>query len=108
MILSILESLEKQIAKAILVSGFFVNLEKAGRASLMVQDCYDRQKIAEHAREIVLINADDDPRGCTDIQARPIAKRLGATFVFAEGMGHMGSGTFNDPCEHLPLLFQYC
>jgi predicted alpha/beta hydrolase family esterase len=57
----------------------------------MLQDTYDRQKIAQYAGKIVLINADNDPRGCTDTQARPVAKKLGATFVLAEGMGHMGS-----------------
>jgi predicted alpha/beta hydrolase family esterase len=88
-ILSVLELLDVQIAKAILVAGFFVDLDKAGRASLMLQETYDRQKIATNAREITLINADNDPRGCTDTQARPVAEKLGATFVLAESMGHM-------------------
>lgn len=105
-ILSILESLTQPIAKAVLIAGFFIELDKAWRASLMLQDTYDRQKIAQHAGEIVLINSDNDPRGCTDTQARPVAKKLGATFVLAEGMGHMGSWTFNDPCKKLPLLVE--
>ena len=105
-ILSILESLEKKIAKAILVSGFFVELDKAWRAKLMLQDTYDRQKIAQHAGKIVLINADNDPRGCDDKQARPVAENIWATFVLAHGMGHMWSGTFNDPCKKLPLILE--
>ena len=106
-ILSILESLEQPIAKAILVSGFFVQLEKAGRASLMLQDSYDREKIRANAPEIMLINSENDPRWCTDLQARLVAERLWARFVLATGMGHMGSGTFGDPCEELPLILAY-
>lgn len=107
-ILSILEVLEKPIKKAILVSWFYVPLEKAGRAKLMLQDSYNRAKIQASAGEIILINSDNDPWGCDDIQARPVAEKLGAQFVLAEGMGHMWSDTFDDPCLSLPLLLDYC
>ena len=50
----------------------------------MLQDQYDREKIRKNAQEIILINSDNDPRGCTDTQARPVAERLGAQFVLAE------------------------
>jgi hypothetical protein len=55
----------------------------------------------------VLINSDDDPYGCDDTQARLVADSLWAVFVFAEWMGHMWSGYFDDPCEELPLLLPY-
>jgi predicted alpha/beta hydrolase family esterase len=106
-ILSILEQLKQPIAKAILVSWFYQELEKAWRAKLMLQDQYDREKICKNAQEIILINSDDDPRGCTDTQARHVAKHLGAQFVLAKWMGHMGTQTFNDSCTQLQLLLKY-
>lgn len=106
-ILSILEQLKQPIAKAILVSWFYQELDKAWRAKLMLQDQYDRERIRKNASEIILINSDDDPRGCTDTQAHPITEHLGAQFVLAKWMGHMGSLTFNDPCTQLQLLLKY-
>ncbi len=106
-ILSILEQLHQPIAKAVLVAGFFVELEKAGRAKLMLQASYDRKKIGNNGQEIILINSDNDPRGCTDMQARPVAEKLWATFVLATWMGHMGTNTYHDPCVELPLLHSF-
>lgn len=106
-ILSILEALETPIAKAVLVSGFYTDLGGSDSAMLMLQDSYDREKIADNARDSILINSDNAPRGCTDIQARPVAEKIWAQFVLATWMGHMGSGTFDDPCEELPLVCSY-
>ena len=107
-ILSVLEALEQPIAKAILVSGFYKVLDEGDISQLMLPEQFDRAKIRNHCKEIILINSDNDPWGCDDAQARPVAEKLGAQFILAQGMGHMGSGTFNDPCLSLPLLLGYC
>lgn len=106
-ILSILEKITKPIQQAILVSWFFVELPEAKRAKLMLQEAYNREKIQQNAAEIILINSDNDPRGCTALQAQPIAEKLWATCIVAPWMGHMWSWTFNDPCENLPILLNY-
>ena len=52
----------------------------------------------------MLKNSDNDPWGCDDKQARPVAEQLEAKFILAEGPGHMGSGSFNQPYREFPLL----
>ncbi len=71
----------------------------------MLQDEeYDWEAIKHSAKEIVLINSDNDPWGCDDKQARPVAEKLVATFILAKGQGHMGSATFNQPYREFTLL----
>lgn len=60
----------------------------------------------QHAKQIILINSDNDPWGCGDEQARPVVEKLGAEFVLAKGQGHMGSNSYNQPYKEFPLLKQ--
>jgi len=103
-ILSLLESLPSPINQAVLVAGFYEPLSDDGYSDLMLQDSYDGKKINANAKEIILINSDNDPWGCDDNQARPIAEKLGAKFVLAEAQGHMGSTSFNQSYDKFPLL----
>jgi predicted alpha/beta hydrolase family esterase len=106
LILSLLERLEKPVAKAVLVSGFYQDINDEGYSPLMLQDSYNWQKIKAKAKEIYLLNSDNDPWGCTDQQARPAAQQLQAPLIVMFGQGHMGSGTFNQPYKKLPLVKQ--
>lgn len=107
LILSLLDAIDEPIEKAILVAGYTGPLPDIERTKHMIQPSYDIQKMKDNAEEIVFINSDNDPYGCDDVQARPLATELGAIVVFAEWLAHMWSGYFNDPCKELPILLAY-
>lgn len=103
--LSYLESSGINVGQVILVSGFYQSIDDEGFSELMLQKTpYNWQKIKNAAAEIILINSDNDPWGCDDTQARPAAEKLSAKFILAEGQGHMGSGSFNQPYREFRLL----
>jgi predicted alpha/beta hydrolase family esterase len=110
-ILSMLEDLGNQnikIDKAILVAGMYQKGVGSGVgkgfSDPMVQDVYDATSIKGAAREIIIINSDNDPWQCSDAQARAIALSLGSTFIISVGNGHMGSSSYNDPCLRLDIV----
>lgn len=93
------------VRQAILVSGFYRPIDDEGISELMLQkEEYDWQAIRGAAKEILLINSDDDPWGCDDKQARPVAIKLQSPLIVASGQGHMGSGSFNQPYREFRLL----
>ena len=102
LILHILEGFETPVDKVILVAGYYS--PQPDGSSSMLPEGFDWKIIKTKARDIVLINSENDPWGCNDKQARPVAKRLGAKFIFAKGQGHMGSNAFNQPYREFPLL----
>ncbi len=102
LILHMLEAFSAKVAQVILVSGYYV--PQTNGSSGMLPQSFDWDKIRPKATEIILINSDNDPWGCDDKQARPVAEKLGAGFIFAEGQGHMGSGTYNQPYRQFVLL----
>lgn len=79
-ILSFLEKASQPIKQAILVSGWYT--------------------------KIIFMNSDNDPWGCTDQAARPLASKLKATMIIPFGEGHMGSATFNQPYKEFPLVLK--
>jgi uncharacterized protein len=101
LILHMLEFFKVKVKQVILVSGYYVP-QPDGRS--MLPDNFDYDEVKKHASEIVFLNSDNDPWGCDDKQARPIAEKLGAKFVLAKGEGHMGSGTFNQPYREHKIL----
>lgn len=106
-ILHLLQFLESPIKQVILVSGFYRSIDDGGYSDLMLQDKeYDWDAIKKSANEIIFINSDNDPWGCNDKQARPVAAKLGAKFILAEGQGHMGSATYDQPYSEFPILKQ--
>jgi predicted alpha/beta hydrolase family esterase len=105
LLLMFLQYFSQPVKQAVLVSGFYQSIDDEGISELMLPVSgfkYGATKAA--AKEVVLINSDNDPWGCDDKQARPVAEALGAKFVLAKGQGHMGSGTFNQPYREFPLL----
>lgn len=105
LLLMFLQYFSQPVKQAVLVSGFYQSIDDEGISELMLPEGdFKYDKIKQAAKEIVLINSDNDPWGCTDVQARPVAEKLGATFILAEGQGHMGSATFNQPMPEFPLL----
>jgi uncharacterized protein len=103
LILSILEQRNAQIAKAVLVSGFYKDIGD-GLSPLMLQEAYDWQKIRANTSEMYLLNSDNDPWGCDDKQAYSAAQKLGVPLIVMFGEGHMGSSSFNQPYREFPLL----
>lgn len=108
LILWLLENSMITIKQVVLVSGFYQLIDDpkdGGISHLMLpEEGFDYDRIRTAAHEFVLINSDNDPWGCDDKQAQPVADELGGKFVLAKGQGHMGSGTFNQPMLELPLL----
>lgn len=102
--LYLLEKLSKPVKQVILVAGFYQSLKDNGYSDLMLPDSFDWDNIKTKSDEIILINSDNDPWGCGDEQARPIAERLDAKFILAPDQGHMGSTTFDQPYREFPLL----
>lgn len=102
LILHMLQFFKVKVKQIILVSGYYQEI--SNEANSMLPPSFDWETIKKNADEILIINSDNDPWGCDDKQARPAAKKLGATFIVAEGQGHMGSGTYNQPYKEFPKL----
>jgi uncharacterized protein len=104
-ILSFLQWVKFELKQAILVSGFYQSLNDDGYSDLMLQkEDYHWKDIKKSVQEIILINSDNDPWGCDDKQARPIAIKLDAPLVVATNQGHMGSGTYEQPYKEFSLI----
>ncbi len=102
LILNILESLSATVKQVILVAGYYIP-QSDGQNSMLPKN-FDWVTIKTKATEFILINSDNDPWGCDDKQARPVAEKLNAKFIFAERQGHMGSGTYNQPYRKFEVL----
>jgi len=102
LILHLMQFFKVKVKQVILVDGYYEAIND--QSNKMLPESFDWEEIKKHAQEIILINSDNDPWGCTDQQARPVAEKLGAKFILAEGQGHMGSNTFNQPYKEFPLL----
>jgi uncharacterized protein len=102
LILDMLPEFKTKISKVILVAGYYKPLPSG--SSNMLPISFDYKNIKAHANEIILINSDNDPWGCDDKQARPVAENLKAKFILAKNQGHMGSVSFNQPFHEFSLL----
>jgi predicted alpha/beta hydrolase family esterase len=104
-ILSLLQGFKVTVKQVILVSGFYQSLNDDGYSDLMLpKKEYHWDDIKKAAKGIILINSDNDPWGCDDKQARPVAIKLNALLIIATGQGHMGSGSYNQAYREFPLL----
>ena len=63
LLLSILENLTIQIAKAILVSGFARQKKEWKKPEKILQPKYNWEQISKNVKQIVFINSDNDPWG---------------------------------------------
>jgi predicted alpha/beta hydrolase family esterase len=102
--LSLLESLDTKIRKAILVSGYAESLRKDGASTEKPE--LNWEKIKEHVQDIVFVNSDNDPWKCDDKQGKIMQEHLGGTLIVMPGEGHMGSTTYNQPYKEFPLVVE--
>lgn len=104
-IMYLLQYAKTPVKQVILVAGFYQAIGDEGASDAMLPDGgFDWAAIKAAAKEIILINSDNDPWGCDAAQAQPVAKELGAQFVLAAGQGHMGSHTYDQPYKEFPKL----
>ena len=104
LLLSILQRGSAHIKQAILVGGYYAPIDGVVSGKMIEHIEYDWKKIRSSVDSIVLINSDNDPWGCDNKQARPVADKLGAQFVLAQGEGHMGSGMYHQPYREHTLV----
>ncbi len=102
LILSILENINVQIAKAILVSGYCEHPDDQMEDPVL-QETYDWGKIKQHCREFIFINSYNDPWACDDKQGRIMFGHLGGTQVLRND-GHFGSVSKGQVYDEFPLL----
>jgi uncharacterized protein len=97
--LSVLENLNIKIKQAILVAGF-IELE----GSNITQEKYNWTKIKNNVEEIIFINSNNDPYGCTDVQGKKMFDKLGGKLIILDGEGHIGSISYKQPYKEFPFL----
>ena len=102
-ILPLLETLTVKIKQAILVSGYSYATGKNGGDGILKLN-YDWEKIRENVNEIIFVNSDNDPWGCSDLQGRRMLDLLGGVQIVLKGQGHMGSYFHKQAYETFPLL----
>lgn len=102
LILSILEHIKIQIAKAVLVSGYSQHPDDQMDDPIL-QETYDWKKIKQNVKEIVYINSVNDPWSCDDTQGRILFDHLGGTQVIQDE-GHFGSVPKGQKYDTFPLL----
>jgi len=102
LILSILEHIDTQIAKAVLVAGYSEHPDDQMQDPIL-QHTYDWDKIKQNAKEFVFINSINDPWNCDDKQGRIMFEHLGGTQVIRRD-GHFGSVTKGQDYNKFPLL----
>lgn len=107
--LSVLENIKVRIKQAILVSGY---ARRKGAASNfeeepILQKEYNWEKIKENVDDLILINSDNDPWGCNDVEGRYILDKVGkGRLIIMKGEGHMGSDRFKQPYKKFPFLLK--
>jgi predicted alpha/beta hydrolase family esterase len=104
LILDLLQKNDIRVKQVVLVSGFYSHIDDDGYSKRMLPESFDWETIKSRAKNFVVINSDNDPWGCSDIQARPTAIALGATLIVPTGEGHMGSISFGQPYYDFTLL----
>lgn len=103
LVLSVLEKINTQIHKAILVAGYS-RMKSKNDNPLILQKEYDWKKIKKNVKDIIFINSSDDPWGCNEKEGLELFKHLGGTLIIREGEGHMGSDSFKQAYTKFPLL----
>lgn len=105
--LSLLETIKVRIKQAILVAGYARPKSDDPKPEPILQETYNWKKIAQNVEDIIFINSDNDPWGCTDIEGRFMLDHIGkGKLIIMKGEGHMGSDTFKQPYKEFPLLLK--
>lgn len=102
LILSILEHIDVQIAKAVLVAGYCKHPDEQMEDPIL-QETYNWGKIKQNVKEIVFINSVNDPWSCDDKQGRIMFDKLGGMQVILND-GHFGSVPKGQVYDEFPLL----
>ena len=103
-ILDLLQKTNLAVKQVVLVGGFYEEIDKEGASALMLPGVFNWELLKKKAAEYILINSDNDPWGCNDIQARKASLKLEATLIVPSGLGHMGSISFNQPMKEFGLV----
>lgn len=102
LILSILEQIDIQIRKAVLVAGYSVHPDDQMEDPIL-QETYNWEKIKQNVKEIIFINSVKDPWSCGDKQGRIMFDHLGGTHIIVDD-GHFGSVPKGQVYDEFPLL----
>ncbi|HEX8932124.1 MAG TPA: alpha/beta hydrolase [Patescibacteria group bacterium] len=104
--LSVLENIDVKIKQTILISGY-ARSKGEKKPEKILQNTYDWQKIAKNVDDIIFINSDNDPWGCTDIEGRYMLDNIDkGKLIVMKGEGHMGSEKYNQPYKQFPFLLK--
>lgn len=108
LVLSVLEKINVQIHKAILVAGFARKLRiDKNQQRPILQSSYDFTKIKSSVKDLIFLNSPDDPWTVDDEEGLYMWRQMGGTLVLREGEGHMGSDSFKKPYTQFPLLEKF-
>ncbi len=102
LVLSILEHINVQIAKAVFVAGYCTHPDDQMEDPVL-QEKYNWEKIKQNVKEIVFINSVNDPWNCNDTQGRMMFDQLGGIQVILNDE-HFGSLPKGQVYDTFPLL----
>lgn len=101
LLLAVLEQLSTPISQAIFVAAYF---EAVNPITKILQPFYAWDKIRSNAKDRIIINSDNDPWHCDEVQARKLFEHIGGTMILRSGEGHMGSDMYNQPYREFSFL----
>ncbi len=105
LILALLEKVK--VHKAILVAGYARSQKDDLEREPILKKEYEWETIKQNVEELVFINSDNDPWGCTDIEGKYMHDHLKGQLIVAKGQGHMGSDYYKQPYKEFPLLEKF-
>ena len=105
LILSLLERLDTQVSKVIMVAGYARQLAVEKVPNDLMQKEYDWEKIKRNAKEFLFINAINDPWGCNESEGKYLFNHLGGVLIL-NNEGHMGSDSYKQPYKEFPFLMK--
>lgn len=101
-ILSLLENLNIQIDKAILVAGFIDNLNWDALDNLFKKP-FNWEKIKKNAKEFVLIHSDNDPYVPLS-HGKFLQEKLDGRLIVIKGQKHFSVTSYGEKYKKFPLL----
>lgn len=105
LVLALLENVTSKMKQVILVAAK-ISPKPDSSGPTIVKEDYDWDLIRRNVSDLTIINSNNDPWGCDDIQGRILFDRLGGTLIIRNGEGHMGSKKYNQPYREFPLLLK--
>ncbi len=102
--LAVLERLQQPIAQAVLVAGYARRKGDQKAPEAILPEQYNWEVIQRNVKELICINSDNDPWGCTDEEGKFITDHVNGKLIVKLGEGHFGSDSYNQPYKQFPLL----